>query len=41
MGNDMIPPKKFLVRCKRTHRLGLVDTIVWPPLSGDRELFVI
>jgi len=41
VSDRMIPDRKFLVRCKRTHRLGLVDTVVWPPLPGDRELFVI
>jgi hypothetical protein len=37
----MIPARKFLVRDKQTHRLGLVDTVVFPPLPGGRDLFVI
>src|SRR5687768_5891871 len=30
-----------LVRCKHTHRLGLVDGQVHPPRPGDRDLIVL
>jgi hypothetical protein len=33
--------ERFLVRCKHTHRLGLVDTVIYPPRPGGRELFVL
>jgi hypothetical protein len=33
--------ERFLVRCKRTHRLGLVDLIVHPARPGGRDLFVL
>jgi hypothetical protein len=32
---------RFLIRCKKTHRLGLVDTVLHPPRQGGRELLVI
>ena len=35
-----MPEPKYLVRCKRTHRIGLVDAVVAPPRAG-RDLLVI
>ena len=41
MNSPSPPDGRFLVWCKKTHRLGLVDNVLHPPRHGDRELFVL